>query len=133
MMNFGYKNVYFWLILTAFILGGCGNYSGNYEEIESSTSSENTSTSSIKYLTIGGSGSVYSSADGIAWTERTSGTSNSLNDVVYQNGVYMSVGESGTIVESSDGISWITRATGTTNKFSGVTYGASLCASREHH
>ena len=81
MMNFGRKQFYLLFLLLTFVFGGCGNYSGNYEDIDSSTSSENTSTSSIKYLTIGGSGSVYSSADGIAWTERTSGTSNSLNDV----------------------------------------------------
>ena len=120
MTNFGRKQFYLLFLLLTFVFGGCGNYSGNYEDIDSSTSTENTSTTSstIKYLTVGGSGSVYSSSDGITWIERTSGTSNSLNDVVYQNGVYMSVGESGTIVESSGGITWITRATGTSNKFS---------------
>ena len=69
MMNFLRKLFYLTILLLTFVFGGCGNFSGNYEEIESSTSTENTSTTSstIKYLTVGGSGSVYSSADGISW------------------------------------------------------------------
>ena len=99
-MNLRLRLIYLTILQLTFVFGGCGNFSGNYEEVESSTSTENTSnrSSTIKYLTVGGSGSVYSSADGITWIERTSGTSNSLNGVVYQNGDYMSVGASGTIV-----------------------------------
>ena len=96
-------------MLTTF--GGCGDFSGYYEEIESSSSTS----SSINYLTTGGSGSIFSSPDGINWTDRTSESSNSLNDVIYENSEFLTVGDSGTIIESSDGSTWTTRASGTTN------------------
>ena len=35
---------YLLILLAAFIVGGCGNFSGNYDEIESSASSESTTT-----------------------------------------------------------------------------------------
>ena len=101
MMNCEFKKGYMWLLLMPFILEGCWDSSVDYRQIESSTStSTSTSTidhSTIKYLTVGGSGSVFSSPDGISWIERTSVTSNSLNDVAYQkhefypNGLYYSV------------------------------------------
>ena len=36
-MNFRTNKYYLLILLAAFIVGGCGNSSGNYEEIESST------------------------------------------------------------------------------------------------
>jgi hypothetical protein len=41
-MNLGNKKSNLLILLAAFIVGGCGNFSGNYEEIESSASSEST-------------------------------------------------------------------------------------------
>ena len=38
MMNLGRKLFYLTILLLTFVFGGCGNFSGNYEEIESSTS-----------------------------------------------------------------------------------------------
>ena len=43
-MNLGNKKSNLLILLAVFILGGCGNFSGNYEEIESSASSESTTT-----------------------------------------------------------------------------------------
>ena len=43
-MNLGNKKFNLLFLLAAFIVGGCGNFSGNYDEIESSTSSESTTT-----------------------------------------------------------------------------------------
>ena len=44
MINFRTNKYYLLILLAAFVLRGCGNFSGNYEEIESSTSSESTTT-----------------------------------------------------------------------------------------
>jgi len=41
-MIFRTNKFYLLILLAAFIVGGCGNSSGNYEEIESSISSEST-------------------------------------------------------------------------------------------
>ena len=41
-MNLGNKKSNLLIFLAAFFVGGCGNFSGNYEEIESSASSEST-------------------------------------------------------------------------------------------
>ena len=43
-MIFRTNKYYLLILLAAFIVGGCGNFSGNYEEIESSASSESTIT-----------------------------------------------------------------------------------------
>ena len=43
-MIFRTNKYYLLILLAAFIVGGCGNSSGNYEEIESSASSESSST-----------------------------------------------------------------------------------------
>ena len=44
-MNLGNKKSNLLILLAVFIVGGCGNFSGNYEEIEtyvSNTTSDNT-------------------------------------------------------------------------------------------
>ena len=43
-MNLGNKKSNLLILLAVFIVGGCGDFSGNYEEIESSASSESTTT-----------------------------------------------------------------------------------------
>jgi len=44
-MIFRTNKYYLLILLAAFIVGGCGDFSGNYDEIESSTSTESSSTS----------------------------------------------------------------------------------------
>ena len=44
MINFRTNKYYLLILLAAFIVKGCGEFSGNYEEIESSISSESTTT-----------------------------------------------------------------------------------------
>ena len=43
-MIFRTNKYYLLILLAAFVVGGCGDFSGNYEEIESSASSESTTT-----------------------------------------------------------------------------------------
>ena len=44
MINFRTNKYYLLILLASFIVGGCGDFSGNYDEIESSISSESTTT-----------------------------------------------------------------------------------------
>ena len=48
MINLGNKKSNLLILLAVFIVGGCGNFSGNYEEIESSASSESTTTTTTE-------------------------------------------------------------------------------------
>jgi len=85
LINFRTNKYYLLILLAAFIVGGCGNFSGNYEEIETSVSNttDNTSTSSSLYVAVGDSGTILTSSDGTTWTSRTSGTTNTLYGVTY--------------------------------------------------
>ena len=71
-MIFRTNKYYLLILLAAFIVEGCGNSSGNYDEIESSASSEsttstdntttdNTTTSSGLYVAVGSSGTILTS------------------------------------------------------------------------
>ena len=68
-------------------------------------------------------------SDGTTWTERTSGTYNSLWEVTYGNGLFVTVGSYGTILTSSNGRTWTERNSGKSDRpygsdhLYGVTYG----------
>jgi hypothetical protein len=59
---------------------------------------------------------------GITWTQRTAGTTNSLDDVAWSGTKFVAVGESGTILTSTDGITWSTQVSGTSNSLHGVVW-----------
>jgi len=73
-------------------------------------------------VTVGYSGTILTSPDGITWTARSSGTLNNLNGVAYGNSIYVAVGYSGAILTSPDGITWTERDSGISNYLSGVTF-----------
>ena len=60
------------------------------------------------------------------WAQRTSGTTNNLNDIVYANNTFIAVGDNGTIVSSTDGTTWTQRTSGTTNNLNGISYQNSI-------
>jgi len=74
------------------------------------------------FVSVGNSGTILTSSDGILWTKRTSGKWEYLSGVTYGNGLFVTVGNLGNIYTSSDGTSWTTRTTGTSNHLEGVTY-----------
>ena len=80
------------------------------------------------YVAVGNSGSLYTSADGITWTSRTSGFgSNSIFDVAFGNGLWVAVGANGTITTSTDGITWTARTANVgTSALNAVTYANSV-------
>ena len=66
-MNLGNKKSNQLILLAVFIVGGCGNFSGNYEEIETSvsntTDSTTDNTTDSTFVAVGGSGTILTSPD----------------------------------------------------------------------
>ena len=76
------------------------------------------------FVAAGESGALYTSSDGSAWKERSSGTYQSLRDVTYGSGTFVAVGGGGTILTSADGLTWTLQPSGTGRDLHGVGYGS---------
>jgi photosystem II stability/assembly factor-like uncharacterized protein len=98
-------------VFLSILISSCGGSSDSHTQGNSS------------FVAVGDAGTIVTSTDGITWTSRNSGTTNSLSGVAYGNGSFVTVGDAGTIVTSTDGITWTSRNSGTTNSLSGVAYG----------
>ena len=78
-------------------------------------------------VAVGTGGTVVTSPDGTAWTQRTSGTAQNLNAIGYGAGAYVAVGDAGTILRSTDGVLWTkSPQTSMSANLTGVVYGNSL-------
>jgi hypothetical protein len=64
------------------------------------------------FIAVGDNGTIVSSADGITWTLRTSGTTNNLNSIAYNDtdSEFIIVGDNNTILTSSNGSTWTASA-----------------------
>ena len=82
-MNLGNKKSNLLFLLAAFVLGGCGNFSGNYEEIESSASSESTTTTTDDTTTTTFTVSSVSPTDSQTSVSRTPDIIITFSDDVY--------------------------------------------------
>lgn len=60
------------------------------------------------FVTVGDNGTIQTSADGISWTSRTSGTTNRLSRIFFLNSKFFVIGDNRTLLTSADGISWST-------------------------
>ena len=69
-----------------------------------------------QFVTVGESGIILPSPDGISWTQRRSGTTNRLSGIAFGKGKFVAVGSfslhfddktGGTILTSADGVDWI--------------------------
>ena len=79
------------------------------------------------FVSVGNSGTILTSPDGILWTKRTSGKWEYLSGVTSGNGLFVTVGNLiGIILTSSDGNSWTKRTSGTWVYLRGVTSGNGL-------
>lgn len=77
----------------------------------------------------GHGGIIFSSADGITWTRRTSGVTTVLNNVVWAGTQFVAVGDAGVILTSPNAITWTKRTSGTAQKLRAVTWtGSTLVA-----
>jgi hypothetical protein len=75
-----------------------------------------------KFVALTGSGGIYTSTNGIAWTAQTSGVSTGLNRAYYDNTNtrWIVVGNSGVILTSPDAVTWTSRTSGTSNNLYGI-------------
>ena len=73
---------------------------------------------------VGESGTIITPLnEGSDWDNRTSGTTNRLYKVTYENSTFVTVGLSGTVLTSSDnGTTWTSRTSGTTETLHGIAY-----------
>ena len=90
------------------------------KEFKDETSSSETSSS--LYVAVGANGTILTSSDGTSWTERTSGTSNDLFEVTYENSTFVTIGNGGTILTSTDATTWTSGTSGTSNDLWGFIY-----------
>jgi hypothetical protein len=75
-------------------------------------------------VAVGSPGLLYTSTDGVTWTQRASGTNEWIVGVAYGNNQFVAVGDNGRILRSSDGILWTYAANeGTIFRLNGVIYG----------
>jgi hypothetical protein len=77
-------------------------------------------------VVVGQNGKIFRSIDGIAWYPQNSGTTNTLNGIVYGQGQWVAVGDQGTIVTSPDARQWTPQNLSTSIWFSAVTYARGL-------
>jgi Pectate lyase superfamily protein len=109
-----YKNSGGSLNYIASITTGIENFTYIYYNISSSL-----------FTALTGSGGIYTSSNGTAWTLRTSGVSTSLNGVYADGTTWVVVGDSGVILTSTTGTTFTSRTSGTSNNLKAVTKGAS--------
>jgi photosystem II stability/assembly factor-like uncharacterized protein len=75
-------------------------------------------------VAVGFLGSIISSPDGISWTVRNSGITETLSYINYVNGLFIALSRSSDIVlSSSDAKAWTVSRTGQKQKLHSVTYG----------
>jgi hypothetical protein len=74
------------------------------------------------FVSVGWNGRIFTSFDGVTWTERTSGTDVSLYGITYANDIFVAVGSKETILTSPDTVSWKERRSRTGTCLDGITY-----------
>jgi len=58
------------------------------------------------FVAVGGSGTAFTSPDGINWTPHATGDISEKKAITYGNGKFVAVGSSGKIITSENGINW---------------------------
>ncbi|MFP4979237.1 hypothetical protein ACE6ED_27820, partial [Paenibacillus sp. CN-4] len=58
------------------------------------------------FVLTGSKGTIKTSTDGRTWTQRVSGTTETISDVDYLNGKFVAVGNKGLVLQSDDGMTW---------------------------
>lgn len=61
------------------------------------------------FITVGESGSIFTSPDAVTWTSQTSGIATMLNDVCWTGSQFIAVGNNGCILTSVDSQAWTTQ------------------------
>ena len=81
----------------------------------------------LNLIAVGCNGSVFTSSNGVSWTQRISGgvCVQAVERVGATNVEYVAVGESGAINTSAEGLLWASRSSGVTNWLRGIAGGCS--------
>lgn len=82
----------------------------------------------VGVVTVGIYGTIFGSTDyGYSWSQKSSPTTNTLNDITYGGSLYVAVGDNSTILTSPDGNTWTARYVYTPSPIAlrGVTYSGS--------
>ena len=78
------------------------------------------------FVVVGNNGYIFTSPDGITWTQQTSGVGSGINlySVVYSEklGIFATVGKSGTVLTSTDGATWVSRTSGVSDDLNSIIY-----------
>lgn len=77
-------------------------------------------------VAVGEAGSIYSSADGIAWIRRDTNVRSDLHAVAWTGSAFCAVGNDGSILTSTDGTAWVQQNSGATLNLACVTTGNGL-------
>ncbi len=78
------------------------------------------------YVTVGDTGTILSSTDGVTWTTRNVDGAYGLTKVIYASGLFIAVGTTGKILTSPDGITWTSRTSGVSITLNDVVYNGSI-------
>ncbi|MFL2750099.1 MAG: hypothetical protein ACJ0DI_11640, partial [bacterium] len=133
------KNIVILFLFICLFFGCDGGYSGNEDEMGSSISSdtvgdettEETTTSNCPssgclFVTVGNSGTILTSPDGITWTKNTDISSSvTFQSITFRNQTYLAL-TGDKIFKSSNGISWIDKSFTANTLPLRITYGNNI-------
>lgn len=74
-----------------------------------------------RFVAVGELGRIYTSPDGITWSNTLSPVTNFLRAVAFADGQFVATGDSGRILTSADGIAWLNRSVSTVNSLLNIT------------
>lgn len=112
--------------LTLFSSYANADYLDNWHWNNSSqygNASNNLTKTNNTFFSLGNSGYILTSTDGVAWTSWTTGSTYQLFGITYANNTFITVGDHGTILTSPDGVAWTLRTSGTTEQLNSIAYG----------
>ena len=72
------------------------------------------------FVAVGAGGALFTSPDGIAWTQLKPVVAGDLNAVLYSVGTYVAIGAGGAILGSADGVTWQIATSPTTSALNGI-------------
>ncbi len=78
------------------------------------------------FVAVGERGKLMTSADGLSWEDRYSGTDEHLLGVTSNGSLWVVVGDGGTVLTSVNGLSWSIRNSGSPTRFADVTWAGGL-------
>jgi photosystem II stability/assembly factor-like uncharacterized protein len=81
---------------------------------------ENISFLNGQFVVVGDKGMILTSADGMRWQVRASGTDRRLLEISYGNGTYAAVGVRGIVLTSPEAVTWTLRNSGTPDRLEAI-------------